>query len=115
MQDTDRGALAGLIVGAAVLVAVEIGDRDEPAVLANVRHVPVRLREELLAHHIRRAVCDHAIALHLPETQPAIPRTPFHGLSVEHLRRAARSRVDLVVHHVLEPLVVSRPEEYQRR
>lgn len=39
------------------------------------------------------------------------PRSALHGLSVEDLDRTTCSRVDLVVHHVLQPLVVGGPEE----
>ena len=40
-----------------------------------------------------------------------LPGTPLHGLSVEDLYGTTGSRVDLVIHHVLETLVVGRAEE----
>lgn len=46
------------------------------------------------------------------EVDNPIPGTAFHGLSVEDLERATRPRVDLVVYHVLESLVVCGPDEH---
>ena len=40
------------------------------------------------------------------------PGTPFHGLSVEYLHWATGPRMDLVVNHVLETLVVGWAEKY---
>ena len=41
-----------------------------------------------------------------------MPGAALHGLAVEDLDRASGAGVDLVVHHVLEPLVVGGAEEY---
>ncbi len=49
---------------------------------------------------------DDAVALHLPEPQPAVARAPLHRLPRQDLRRAAPPGVDLEVDHVLEALVV---------
>ena len=47
------------------------------------------------------------------EVKPeAIPGTTFHRLSVQDLYRAASSRVDLVINHVLQALIVSWADEY---
>ena len=46
------------------------------------------------------------------EGWPHPPGTPLHGLPGEDLYRSPRSRVDLVVHHVLEPLVVGGAKEH---
>mmetsp|Transcript_21954 Transcript_21954/g.54083 ORF Transcript_21954/g.54083 Transcript_21954/m.54083 type:complete len:311 (+) Transcript_21954:323-1255(+) len=54
---------------------------------------------------------DHTVALHLPKAQPPVPRPPLHGLPVEHLRGPPRARMDLVIHHVLQALVVRGPEK----
>ena len=44
-----------------VRVVVEVGNGYETAVLADVRHVTVRLREEFLAKNVGRAVGNHAV------------------------------------------------------
>ena len=40
------------------------------------------------------------------------PGPALHGLPVEDLERPAGPRVDLVIHHVLQALVVGRPQEH---
>mmetsp|Transcript_6455 Transcript_6455/g.19394 ORF Transcript_6455/g.19394 Transcript_6455/m.19394 type:complete len:390 (-) Transcript_6455:2323-3492(-) len=54
---------------------------------------------------------DHAISLHFSKPQPAVARSALHGLPREDLRGPARARVNLVVHHMLESLVVRRVHE----
>ena len=49
------------MIGAMVRVVVEVGNGYETAVLADVRHVTVRLREEFLAKNVGRAVGNHAV------------------------------------------------------
>lgn len=41
-----------------------------------------------------------------------LPGSALHGLSVEDLHRASCARVNFVVHHVLQTLVVSRAQEH---
>jgi len=56
-------------------------------------------------------VADDAVALHLAEAQAAVARAALHRLSRQDLDRTAAPGVNLVVHHVLQPLVVRRAEE----
>ena len=48
-----------------------------------------------------RTVRDHAIALHLSETQTTLSASALHGLPREVRNGPSRARVDLVRHHVL--------------
>ena len=43
------------------------------------------------------------------------PGPALHGLAVQDLDRAPGPGVDLIVHHVLQALVVGRPDEDLRR
>ncbi len=54
---------------------------------------------------------DDAVAFHLPEAQAAVPGSPLHGLPRQVGDRAPAPAVDLVVHHVLQPLVVRGVQE----
>ena len=54
---------------------------------------------------------DLAVALHLPEPEASVPGPALHGLPHQDLDWAPRPGVDLIVHHVLEPLVVGGAEE----
>lgn len=45
----------------------------------------------------------------------ASPRAALHGLAVQDLDRASGPGVDLVVYHVLKPLVVGGAHKYLRR
>ena len=60
---------------------------------------------------LRSPVSNLAIALHLAEAKAALPRSAFHGLPDEDLDRPPGPRVDLVVDHVLQTLVVRRSKE----
>mmetsp|Transcript_16479 Transcript_16479/g.64296 ORF Transcript_16479/g.64296 Transcript_16479/m.64296 type:complete len:1268 (+) Transcript_16479:614-4417(+) len=96
------------------LLLLEVGDGEEATVVADVDAVGVGLREEALLEELRGAVGDDAIALHLSEAEAAVARPALHGLAREVLQGAARARVDLVVHHVLEALIVGGPDEEVR-
>ena len=54
---------------------------------------------------------DHTVTLHLTEAQTAIPSTSLCRLPCQDLRRTTTSRVHLVLDHVLQSLVICRPEE----
>jgi hypothetical protein len=56
-------------------------------------------------------VRDHAIALHLSETQTTVAGTTFDGLTGKDLQGTAGTGVDFVVDHVAETLVVGWSEE----
>ncbi|GIX64653.1 uncharacterized protein BcabD6B2_40880 [Babesia caballi] len=101
-----------VVAGGALEVApVEVGNAAEPAPVADVHPEGVALVEEPLLEHLGRAVRDHAVALHLAEAQPAVPGAPLGGLPRQHRHRPPGAGVDLVLHHVLEPLVVGGPDE----
>eukprot|EP00958_Prasinococcus_capsulatus_P024158 scaffold3740_cov322-Prasinococcus_capsulatus_cf.AAC.4 len=57
------------------------------------------------------AVGNHAVTLHLTKAQAAVACAPLHGLPREDLHGASCARVDLVVNHVLQPLVVRWAQE----
>ena len=54
---------------------------------------------------------DLTITFHLSETETAVTRSTFHRLSVENLNGAPSSTVYFVVHHMLQSLVIGRPQE----
>mmetsp|Transcript_37572 Transcript_37572/g.94847 ORF Transcript_37572/g.94847 Transcript_37572/m.94847 type:complete len:646 (-) Transcript_37572:1836-3773(-) len=90
---------------------LEVGHRKEARALAHVHAVRVTLVKQALLEEGGGAVRDDAVALHLTKPQPAVARAALHRLPVQHLQRAARARVDLEVHHVLQALVVGGVQE----
>ncbi len=56
-------------------------------------------------------VADEAIALHLAEAQTALARPALARLPRQVGLGAARARMDLIEHHVLQLLVVDRAKE----
>src|SRR5271156_6902346 len=56
-------------------------------------------------------MCDHTIALHLSESKPTVTRTTFNRLTSKYLCWSSCSRMDLVVNHVPQTLVICRSEE----
>lgn len=92
-------------------VVAQIGHGDDSAEVANVDAVGIGNFKETLAQELSRSVGDLTISFHLSESETAVAGTTFHGLADEDLDRTSGSRVDLVVHHVLETLVVGRAEK----
>ena len=54
---------------------------------------------------------DHTIPLHPSGTKTAVTTTALHRLSRQVLHGSSDARVDLVVHHVLETLILVRRTE----
>lgn len=71
-----------------------------------VRHV-----EQSFLQEASRSVRNHAITFHLSETQTSVARSTFCRLPRQDLSRSSATRVDLVTHHVLKPLIESRTQE----
>ena len=105
------GAL-GRVLAALEGLVLQVRNGDEAAGLTHVDPIRVALVHQAFFQKSRRAVRDDAIALHLPETQPAVPGPALHGLPRQDLHRPPSSAVDLVIHHVLQALVVRGAQEY---
>mmetsp|Transcript_19783 Transcript_19783/g.45566 ORF Transcript_19783/g.45566 Transcript_19783/m.45566 type:complete len:498 (-) Transcript_19783:580-2073(-) len=107
---------ARLVSAAAALEGslVEVSDRDHAADVTYVDAEGVRRLEEALLENGGDAVRDHAIPLHLAKAEAAVARAPLHRLPREQSDRPARARVDLVIHHMLEPLVVGWAQKHVR-
>jgi len=56
-------------------------------------------------------VGDHAVTLHLTETQATVTRTTLHRLPRQDLHWSTCPSMDLIINHVLETLVVGGPDE----
>jgi hypothetical protein len=89
--------------------------RQPTAVTAGTTHSIATQRRHsaaaVTAHADADTTVDAPVALHLSESKTTLARTTLQRLSREHGERAARPRVNLVVDHVLEALVVRRTEE----
>ena len=92
-------------------VVPQIGDGDQAAEVAHVYAVRIGDLEQPLPQELRSAVRNLTISLHLSETETAVPGSALHGLSHQNLNGASGSRVNFVVHHVLEALVVGGAQE----
>ena len=73
--------------------------------------VAVRHIEEALFEEARGAMRDHAVTLHLSESETAVSGTTFRRLSRQDLSRTSASRMNLVTHHMLEALIVGGIQE----
>ena len=58
-----------------------------------------------------RAVADDAVPFHFAKSKAAISGSTLHGLPGQYLDRPPAPRVDLIVHHVLQALVVGGVQE----
>ena len=79
----------------------EVSNRGETADVADMQPVSVASLEQTLLQERSHTVRDHTITLHLSETETTVSATTLDGLTREDLYRSTRTRVDLVVYHVL--------------
>lgn len=73
--------------------------------------VRVGLVVKTLLEELGGAVRDHAITFHLSEPKAAVTGSALHWLSCEYLHWTSCARMDLVVDHMLQPLIVRRANE----
>lgn len=92
-------------------VIPHIRNRNQPTEITNMNPVRIGHLEQALPQKLRRPMRYLTIALHLPKTQSTIPGTPLHRLSHQNLQGATRPRMDLIVHHVLQALIVRGAQE----
>ena len=85
--------------------------RHESTNLANVDSVGIRHLKQTLLQKGRRTVRNHTITLHFTEPQTTVAGTTLDGLPRHDLHRTARTRMDLVVDHVAQALVVRGTKE----
>ena len=86
---------------------------DGPPCIASSSHPPrlVRPVEEPVLQQEHGPVRDERVPLHLPEAHAAAPPPPLDGLPRHLVHRPHRPHLELVAHHVAQPLVVDDPEE----
>lgn len=83
----------------------------ETALLTDMDTIVVTDIKEALLQETCSTMRDHAIAFHLTKSQSSVPGPTLSWLSGEYLSGTTASGMNLVLNHVLEPLIVSRPEE----
>lgn len=99
---------------------------NEHSHITNVQSVGVTGIEKTLLEEGGDAMRDHTIALgekhksadstqeehvshlHLSKTKATITTPTFDGLSGQNLYRTSRSRVNLILHHMLQSLIICR-------
>ena len=73
--------------------------------------VEVRDIEESFFKEARGAMGNHAVSLHLAKSEASVASTSRRGLSGEDLSGTSATRVNFILHHVLEALVVRRAQK----
>lgn len=92
-------------------ILLKVSNGNESTFFTYMDSISITLVEQPFFQEERSPMCNHAISLHLAKTQTAISGPPLCGLPGEDLHRPAPSRVDLIIHHVLQPLVVRGAKE----
>lgn len=103
---------------AAAAVGGDGGRHDDGGALASAADVEARHvaeEEEALVEVGGGAVGEEAVALHLAELDAAVPAAVLHRLPRQRVHRAGVPELDLVLGHVVEPLVERRSGEHRRR
>lgn len=104
--DVDTANALGALADCALeLLLGEVGLADETTGFTDVHAVAVADLEQPLFQEASAAVRDHAVTLHLSESQATIPGPTFSGLSREDLNGSSTSGMHLVVNHVLQSLI----------
>lgn len=67
--------------------------------------------EQAFTQELRRSMGNLTITFHFAETKSTIAGPSLHRLADQNLDGTTSSRMDLVVHHMLETLIVGRTEE----
>ena len=70
--------------------------------------------KQSLLQETARPMRNHAISLHFAESKTTVSSSTFDRLTSKDLCRASRSRVNLVIDHVSQPLIVCWTKEYLR-
>jgi hypothetical protein len=89
----------------------KISNAHKATLLTNVNAIVVADIEQALFQETSSTMRDHAVTLHFSEPQATITRPSLGRLSSEYLSRPSSSRMNLVLNHVLESLIVSRTEK----
>ena len=110
-HDLRDGRALARVLAALERLVLQVGDGDQTALLAHVNSVRVRLVHETFLKERRGTVTHDTIAFHLTETQTTISGSTLHRLTRENLHRTATARVNLVINHVLQALVIRRTDE----
>ena len=103
--------LRALADGAFELLLGQVSLAYEATDLAHVHLVVVGDIEEALFEEAGSSVRNHAVTLHLTESQATITTTPFSWLTGQDLGWSTATRVHFVLHHMLESLVISWTKE----
>lgn len=82
------------------------------ASFANKNSVEIRDLKKPFSEELCSPMGDHTVSFHFPKPQPAVSWPSLCGLLIEILEFPSWTGMDLVSHHVLESLVVSRTEKY---
>ena len=84
---------------------------EEATMLADQDSGVVAGEEQSLEEEVAGSEAQQAVPLHFSQTQSSLLAPPLSWLPRQHSHLPCRSRVDLVGHHVLQPLVEDGPAE----
>lgn len=79
--------------------------------MAHVNRIVVGYIKQTFFEEACRSVRNHAVALHLTESEPTVTRSALCWLPCEDLRWPSTSGVDFVCHHMLQTLIESGTKE----
>ena len=95
-------------------VLFEVCNGNQSTAFTDMNPVCITLVKKPLFQEVRSTMGNHAVSLHLPKSKTTITRSPLSRLPRKNLYRASSTRMDLVINHVLQSLVVRWPQEYHK-
>jgi hypothetical protein len=112
VRDTNSRDLSFVTARAALKrIGSVIRDHNETTLIADVDMVRIGDFEETLLQELCSSMRNLAITFHFTEAQTTVTSTTLHRLSIHHLNWTASTRVNFVVDHVLQALIVGWAEE----
>lgn len=104
----------GFILATSALerVLLEICNGNQTTALTDMNPISITLVEQPFFQEVGCPMSNHAVPFHFSKTETTITRSPLSRLPSKDLHWTSPSGVDLIIHHVLKPLVVSGAQEY---
>jgi hypothetical protein len=90
---------------------LQIGNANQTANITNVDTISIGLIKQAIFQKRRSSMRNDTITLHFSEAKTSIARTSLGWPACKQLNGTSGSRVDLIIHHVLQSLIECRTDE----
>lgn len=93
-------------------ILLQICNCYQPTTLTDMNSIRITLIKQSLFEKVSSTMSNHTIPFHFSKAKTSITRPSLSRLPSEDLHRTTSTRMDLVIYHVLQSLVISGSKEY---